>query len=118
MIKPEDEINEPGNSTPFMYLFVRQDMPPVVKLIQAAHATHIAGVKFGKFDSNIPVHFCVFGVKNEVALESIAWRLQEQDLKFEMFHEPDFDIGHTAIAVQPITGFRREWFKRFKLLKM
>lgn len=117
MIKADDKINEPDNDTPFMYIFVREDLPPVVKLIQTAHVTHMAGARFGLADPDLPTHFCVFGVKNEEVLESVAWRLQEQNYKFEMFFEPDNEIGHTAIAVQSLIGSDREWFK-FKLLKM
>lgn len=117
MVKPDNEINEPDNDTPFMYIFVREDLPPVVKLIQTAHVTHMAGARFGLSDPDLPTHFCVFGVKDEEALESVAWRLQDQDYEFEIFFEPDNGIGNTAIAVQPLLGPDREWFK-FKLLKM
>lgn len=125
MVKSDDEINESDIDTPFMYIFVRKDLPPVVKLIQVAHVTHNAGIKFngvnnekGIDNSITPIHFCVFGVKNETKLKSIAWDLKQTEFEFEMFYEPDFDIGNTAIAVEPIIGENRGWFEKFKLLKM
>lgn len=118
MIKPDEEIDIFDEDTPFMYIFVRNDLPAVVKLIQVAHATHEAGIEFGKDNFLLPIHFCVFGVKNEDKLKSIAWDLTQGKLNFHMFYEPDLDIGNTAIAVEPLIGEEREWFQGFKLLKM
>lgn len=115
MVKSDEAIDILDDNTPFMYIFVRNDLPAVVKLIQAAHATYKAGLRFKE---ERVVHFCVFGLKNETKLKSVAWDLNETGFDFEMFYEPDFDIGHTAIAVMPIVGEKREWFKKFKLLKM
>lgn len=117
MKQPED-IDKLDPDTPFMYIFVREDLPPVVKLIQAAHATYNAGRNFPLNYEIPPVHFCVFGVKDEQALQAVAWRLEKQGYKFELFFEPDFETGDTAIAVQPQVGPDREWFRNFKLLTM
>ena len=118
-MKQPGEMNQPDNDTPFMYIFVREDLQPVGKLIQVAHTTHNAGVRFGMLDPDQPpLHFCVFGVKNEQALQAVAWRLNQQGYEFELFFEPDFETGDTAIAVQPQFGTDRDWFRNFKLLKM
>lgn len=122
MIKPDEEINEIDDVTPFVYIYVRTDIPPVQQLIQAAHAAHEAGIMFGKHDSedgkdNIS-HFCVFAVTNEERLFWIHKRFMQKDIGFHMFYEPDFNMGYSAIATEPLVGERRTLVPNNQLLRL
>ena len=112
MVKSEEEIDVFDEETLFMYIFVREDMPPVIQLIQAAHATYTMG-SLGNISKGAEnVHFCVLGVKDENELKSVSFDLERNDF------EPDNDIGYTAIACEPMKGESRKWFRKFNLLKM
>jgi len=98
-----------------MYIFVREDLPHAYQIVQAAHATHQAGIRFGKTD--LPTHFVLIGVKDEEALRAIAMFLEYHQIDFEMFEEIDNDTGYTAIATKPLVGEERKPMKRFQLMK-
>ena len=117
MIKTPEEIDVYDNETPFVYIFVREDLPPIQQLIQASHATHESGIKFGKIEDKIS-HFCVFGVPDEKSIKNIKVGLDGLDVRSYEFFEPDFNIGISALATEPIIGKKRELFSDFKLLKM
>lgn len=42
------------------------------------------------------------GVPDKEALQAVIERLQRYDIDFEAFHEPDFDLGLTAVATYPL----------------
>lgn len=119
-VKAKEEIdNVTAARIPFVYIFVRKDLPSVVKLIQVAHATYKLGWKLGECDfGDIEHHFCVFEVKNMEELLDVKAYVFKKDLECEMFFEPDFDLGYTALAVEPLCDYKRDLFKGFKLLKM
>jgi hypothetical protein len=98
-----------------MYIFVREDLPHTYQIVQAAHATHHAGIRFGKTD--LPTHFVLIGVKNQEAMLAAARFLEFHQIEFEMFHETDNDTGYTAIATKPLVGEERKPMKRFQLMK-
>lgn len=62
-------------------------------------------------------HLVVCGVKNEIALEREASRLEAFGIKFASFYEPDRGNELTALATAPIAGEDRRFFRRFNLLK-
>ena len=101
------------NQTPYMYIFIREDLPHAYQIVQAAHATHEAGIRFGKTD--LPTHFVLVGVRDETALKETAVYLERHKIEFEMFFEPDYDTGYTAIATKPLYGDERKPLKRFNI---
>jgi hypothetical protein len=118
MIKSDEEIDEFDMETPFVYIFVREDLPPIQQVIQTAHVTHEAGIKFGRLGNKIS-HFCIFGVKNEFELMKIRTDINlHSPIHFTTFFEPDFDIGYSAMATGPVIGEERKFFSDYKLLKM
>lgn len=98
-----------------MYIFIRQDLSPTYQIVQAAHATHQAGIRFGGTEK--PTHFVLCGAKNEADLTKIAQYLERNGIEFEMFHEPDHNTGYSAIATKPLYGEERRPLRRFQLLK-
>ena len=130
MINDDIKINQYDEHTEFVYAFVREDMPSIVQAIQFGHATYACGrnVGYGERideewadeaeESSYSPNFCVFGVKDAKELNEVAEYLRSRNFRFSMFDEPDFDLGYTAIAVQPIRGEDRKAFSIFNLLRM
>ena len=98
-----------------MYIFIRQDLSPTYQIVQAAHTTHQAGIRFGK--TELPTHFVLCGAKDQADLEKISLYLHRNGIEHEMFFEPDHNTGYTAIATKPLYGDERRPMRRFSILK-
>lgn len=98
-----------------MYIFIRQDLTHPQQIVQAAHATHQAGIKFG--DTELPTHFVLIGVKDQKQLQKTAMYLSQHGIEHEMFNEPDYDTGYTAIATKPLYGEQRAPLRKYNILK-
>lgn len=101
-----------SNTTPYTYLFVRKDLSNVQRIVQTAHAAHRAGDAFGEHS-----HITLLGIQNQEALLNAAKYLEQCEIDYEMFYEPDGQVGYTAIATQPLVGETRKHLRRFSLLK-
>lgn len=64
-----------------------------------------------------PTHLVLMSAKDEEHLQSIAKHLGEHNIRFEMFYEPDYDTGFTAICTEPLFGDRRKPLRKFSLYK-
>ena len=42
-------------------------------------------------------------------------KLKDKGIEHHMFHEPDNNMGYTAIATEPIYGKDRKFFRKFKM---
>lgn len=98
--------------TAYTYLFIRKDLTASQRIVQAAHAAHNAGERFGDHS-----HLICFGINNEAELQKAAIFLESKGIKFEMFHEPDFNTGFTSICSEPLRGEQRKIMRRFTLLQ-
>lgn len=99
--------------TPYMYVFVRKDLPLVDQMVQVGHVCHRAGWLYS-FSEN--THLILLQVKNEEQLEDIKWELIfDKHIACIGFYEPDDNMGYTAIATQPIYGKDREKLKEYHL---
>lgn len=98
-----------------MYIFIREDLHHAYQIVQAAHATHQAGIRFGSTD--VPTHFVLIGAKDQAELEKIAIYLTSHQIEFEMFYEPDGDTGYTAIATKPLYDEQRKPMRKFQIYK-
>ena len=98
--------------TPYTYLFIRKDLSNPQQIVQASHAALQAGNRFGEHS-----HLVLIGVESEDQLYKAADHLEQHQIEFEMFHEPDFDTGHTAICTRPLAGSERRPLRRFQLMK-
>ena len=101
----------------YIYIFVRKDLTPEQRAVQAAHAVAECGILYVDSDNysiSTPHTIVLIGVKNcqelHKAYESIT------GLKAILFFEPA--IGeNTAFAVEPISGEQREMFRGYKTLR-
>ncbi len=105
---------------PYIYVFVRADIPVVGQVVQVGHACYQAGAQFGQ--DEVP-HLILIGVQDEkVLLEEVA-RVQRRGIRVEVFHETgvvyagrtDPVSGYTAACTEPLRGDVRRWFKRYEL---
>lgn len=97
----------------YSYIFIRKDLSPAQQIVQASHAAMEMGYKHTPTPS--PTHIVLIGMETQEALVHTADYLTSHNIPHEMFHEPDYDTGFTAIATRPITGSQRKLFKRYSL---
>jgi hypothetical protein len=93
----------------YTYCFIRKDIPLHAQIIQTAHAC-LQSDKPKSINSIV-----LFEVKNEEHLVKTNEYLKSHGLKTYMFYEPDYDMGYTSIATEPLSGEDREVCKRFKM---
>lgn len=98
--------------TPYTYLFIRTDLSPAQRIVQAAHAAHNAGEAFGAHS-----HLICFRAASQSELIKCSTYLDANGIQHRMFFEPDDDVGYTAICTEPIVGERRRLLRRFSLYK-
>lgn len=97
----------------YIYVVVRKDMSPEMQMVQSCHAGIEAGYK--NATPEVPTHLVLLAIDNEKDLIDCSVDLQMQDLKHEVFFEPDNQLGYTALATWPT--FERN-IKAFKGLKL
>lgn len=102
-------------TTPWIYVFVRTDIPVANQMVQAAHVCHIAGRDFKHPDNT---HMALLKIKNEKKLLEVAEKLDKHGIKYSLYLEPDYPKGYTALATEPIYGKVRELFEKYKLWDM
>ncbi len=105
------------DTTPYQYVFVREDIAPEQVIVQTTHAASKAAVRRIDDDEMRNLHLIVLGTKNERSLINIMHMLEQHEYKFDYFIEPDMNGGEiTAVATGAVSGSRREFFQRFELL--
>lgn len=101
---------------PYTYVFVRTDISIEQQLVQSAHAALEAGKQFN--ESKAISSIVMIAAKNKDELHKIANRLEQNGILFNMFHEPDFGMGDSALATEPICcPDKRKVLKKYQLYK-
>lgn len=98
---------------PYVYAFIRRDIPFAQQLVQVGHAALEVGREH--YRGNEIASFIVLEVPDRAALEAAARRLQEHGIDHHMFFEPDFGMGHSALATRPVSGNERKLFRHWPL---
>lgn len=101
--------------TPYTYIFVRKDLSIPQQIVQSSHAALEAGFRFEQ--PTTTSHIVLIGIENQEELTKTAHYLETKGIDCEMFWEPDYDTGYTAIATRPLFGEERKPLKRFSLLR-
>lgn len=101
---------------PFIYIFVRKDLPIEQIIVQASHAAYEAGLKFTNNSEKI-TSVLIIGVKNQASLEK-AFSNLSKNIDLIKFNEPQWDYGFTAFATAPIFDEQRQLLKKYQLLKI
>lgn len=104
--------------TPYTYVFIRQDLPLAAQIVQACHACLDRGFSLPENKKPLKTSFLVlFGVRDAEELEKIADYLDRNEVSYEQFYEPDYDMGYTSICTEPMYNEQRKLYKKFKLWK-
>ncbi len=88
----------------------RKDLKPGQQLAQSSHALtefiflHPEIAKDWHQNSN---YIACLSAKNEQELESLIVRLEQKNIKYAIFREPDLDNQLTAIAIEPGEASRK-----------
>jgi len=98
---------------PYCYCFVRSDLSASQQIVQLGHACLEAGKNFQHAPNT---HIVIFRVKNEEKLLCAAADLNDAEVQYACFYEPNARIGYTAISTEPIYGLQREIFQGFALI--
>lgn len=88
----------------------RQDLTPGYQTVQSAHALAEFIFKYPIIanDWHINSNFlATLAVKNESELIQLTQKLEQNNIKFVIFNEPDIDNQITAIAIEPSDASRR-----------
>ena len=99
---------------PYIYVLVRNDLSIPQRAVQASHAC-IESAK--KFLTKEHPSVIICSVKNENVLENACAYLDNNNIKYERFLEPDIDYSLTAIASEPLYTTDRKIFSKFQLMK-
>ena len=100
-------------NTPYMYLFVREDLSHPQQIVQASHSAYEMG-KLAAADMCPSV--VLIGVPNIDGLLQVEELLIRHDVSYHQFYEPDI-AEFTAISTAPITGTHRSVFKKFSTMR-
>lgn len=99
----------------YFYVFIRQDLPLAQQLVQSCHATHAMATQNHSCNTEEIPSTIVIGVPNQKALLRVIKKLQKNNIKFAEFHEPDFDMGLSAIATVPLVWSERQCLKDYSI---
>jgi len=100
-----------------IYAFVRTDLAPEQQMVQAAHAAAEAGRSFYRPEHGI-ASLIVLAVPNLAALYKAKAHLESLDIEHDMFFEPDWNTGHSAIGTRPLTDAERPLLRGYPLWKL
>lgn len=109
-------------ATPFIYCFIRKDLPKVQQIIQMSHACYESAVANTIRDYQTGIELtpciCLFEVSDELELLRVTEYLRDNEIRYSCFEEPDFGHEYTAICTEIIrTDQKRTLFRNFKLYR-
>lgn len=99
----------------YVYIFVRKDLTPEQRAVQACHAV-LESRKFHIIECD-PCTMVLIGVKNLNELKEAMEYVSKNGVLVRMFSEPDLDNEDTAFATRPVLERERYIFENFKTLK-
>lgn len=103
---------EPAKRT--FYVLVRTDISLAQQMVQAVHAAAEAARDHYRPDHGI-ASAIVLQVPNQAALLQAQAQLHAKGIQTKLFFEPDFDMGDSALATEPVTDEQRKLLRRWPL---
>lgn len=97
-----------------LYVLVRTDIPAAQQMVQAAHAAAETGRANYRSEHGI-ASLIVLAVPDKDALHRALRQLRGKGIACELFHEPDFGIGDSALATQPLPDAQRKHLRGWPL---
>lgn len=97
-----------------IYVLVREDLLPSDQVVQACHASAEAGKHFYQASHGIAT-LVLLGVRDLRSLLKAKEKLVNYEIDSVLFHEPDFDMGFSALATRPVLDVERRHLKSWRL---
>lgn len=97
-----------------VYVFVRQDIPLALQLVQSNHATFLMAAQMKKPAAGTP-NMIVIGMPHLEALKRVVRKLEANAVPSEIFEDPDFNFGATAVVTYPIDAEASAPLKNYRL---
>jgi hypothetical protein len=107
-------VREEWQDKTYAYILVRQDLPKIQQVVQAAHVAMVLGQQVPKFEADArKQHFCILALDDNKDLLKELARANRKKLPIARFFESD--IGqYTALAYHPM---RKSFAQRKKLFE-
>ena len=102
-------------SEKYLYVFVRQDISVPEQSVQALHSIYHLAINT-RPDPDIP-NVVYIGVPDVFALQKVLRKLEDNQITHYCWHEPDNNLGFTAIATEAISGEKRKILSNYRLWK-
>ncbi len=100
-----------------IYVFVRTDISVEQQMVQAAHAAAEAARLYYQPDHGI-ASLIILAVPNRQALYRAATQVEALGIAYELFFEPDWDMGHSALGTRPLLDTERPLLRGWPLWKL
>ena len=113
---PNNLTNHP-NKKHTIYVFIRMDLSAEQQMVQVAHAAAEASRHFYRPEHGI-ASLIVLSVANSAALYKAQDYLDRRGLENTVFFEPDWDMGHSALATRPVLDEERPLFRAWQLWRL
>lgn len=81
-----------------LYVLIRKDLSPSYQAVQAGHAVAEWLLQHGQVTEWQNGTLIYLGIENEKELEHWSQKLDQKNMKWTVFREPDIDNQMTAIA--------------------
>lgn len=95
-------------------MFVRQDIPIEHQIVQSCHAALTMGSQV--IVDGIP-NIVLIGVPSLKSLERVQAKLDSHGIEYRAWTEPDFNLGFTSIATEPLTKEQKTPLANYRLWK-
>lgn len=102
------------SEAPYMYAFVRKDLPQVQQIVQTAHA--VDELRRTVNHHTDTANLILFSVENERELLHVRDFLDMNGVSNHVFYEPDVS-QFTALATEHLVGAQRAIMSGFKMYK-
>lgn len=112
----QDFSEQTAPSKHTLYVLVRKDISLAQQLVQTGHAAAEAGKQFYRQAHGI-ASLIVLSVPDKAALLKAHKHLEGKGLRTALFFEPDFNIGHSALATEPLPTEQRKHLMSWPLWK-
>jgi hypothetical protein len=96
---------------------VRQDISLAQQIVQSNHATFEVARRLSASNLDEIPSVVVIGVPDKTALFQVIERLRANSIGHEVFYEPDFNMGLSAVATVPLEQAQRRVLSNYRIWK-
>ena len=97
-----------------IYVLVRTDISLAQQIVQASHACAEVGRAHYR-EHHGTASLVLLAVADPTELRAAQLQLAGKAVRTVMFHEPDFQMGDSALATEPLAAKQRKYLRRWPL---